>query len=229
MVSNLVNIELSYINTNHPDFIGGSRALTQLALQRKKQKDAADSSSGSHHHSHSHDKAIPTSASSSSSNITSTPSFRSSRTPHTELLQIAAQEASKPSSVSVSSSTAGSAYDTAASGSSSPYGAAASEVLRQFNLKPPSERELIETDVIKLLIASYFAIVKKTIKDMVPKAIMFLLVEKTKQDIQSELVTSLYKEDKFDDLVRFYRLLTCIDFFFTCSISNYSSSFFTVT
>lgn len=31
MVSNLINIELSYINTNHPDFIGGSRAVTRAA------------------------------------------------------------------------------------------------------------------------------------------------------------------------------------------------------
>jgi len=25
MIANLVNIELAYINTNHPDFIGGRR------------------------------------------------------------------------------------------------------------------------------------------------------------------------------------------------------------
>ena len=30
MISNLINIELAYINTSHPDFIGGSRAVAQL-------------------------------------------------------------------------------------------------------------------------------------------------------------------------------------------------------
>lgn len=30
MVSNLIHIELSHINTSHPDFIGGSRAVTEL-------------------------------------------------------------------------------------------------------------------------------------------------------------------------------------------------------
>ena len=30
MVSNLVKVELAYINTSHPDFIGGSRAVARL-------------------------------------------------------------------------------------------------------------------------------------------------------------------------------------------------------
>lgn len=30
MISNLIKIELAYINTSHPDFIGGSRAVAQL-------------------------------------------------------------------------------------------------------------------------------------------------------------------------------------------------------
>lgn len=30
MIQNLIQIELAYVNTNHPDFIGGSRAVAQL-------------------------------------------------------------------------------------------------------------------------------------------------------------------------------------------------------
>jgi replication fork clamp-binding protein CrfC len=40
-----------------------------------------------------------------------------------------------------------------------------------------SERENIEVEVIKLLISSYFNIVKRTMIDMVPKAIMLTLVQ----------------------------------------------------
>ncbi len=30
MINNLVHVELAYINTNHPDFIGGSKAVSSL-------------------------------------------------------------------------------------------------------------------------------------------------------------------------------------------------------
>jgi dynamin 1-like protein len=40
-----------------------------------------------------------------------------------------------------------------------------------------SEREATEVEVIKLLITSYFNIVKRTMIDMVPKAIMYTLVQ----------------------------------------------------
>jgi len=76
------------------------------------------------------------------------------------------------------------------------------EVSAAFSRRPPSERELLEIDVVKLLISNYFSIVKKTIKDTVPKTIMFLLVNKTKQTIQSELVAQLYKEELFEPLLR---------------------------
>jgi len=40
-----------------------------------------------------------------------------------------------------------------------------------------SEKETQEVDVIKLLITSYFSIVRRTLIDMVPKAIMLTLVQ----------------------------------------------------
>ena len=30
MINNLIEIELGYINTNHPDFVGGTNALISL-------------------------------------------------------------------------------------------------------------------------------------------------------------------------------------------------------
>ena len=37
MIRNLIAIEISYINTNHPDFIGGGDAITKI-LQRRAQR-----------------------------------------------------------------------------------------------------------------------------------------------------------------------------------------------
>jgi replication fork clamp-binding protein CrfC len=60
----------------------------------------------------------------------------------------------------------------------------------------------MELDIIRTLLNAYFGIVRKNIADSVPKSIMFFLVNKSKQDLQSELVRSLYKEELFEDLLK---------------------------
>lgn len=162
-VNSLVNIELAYINTNHPDFIGGSRALNQLAQQRKARAAAGGASAGG--------------SGGGSGGTAGSPNAGAAG-----LLGPDGKDAGKDKD-------GGSGGGALGSGS-------------EFTLKPPSDRESIETDVIKLLISSYFDIVKKTVKDTVPKSIMLFLVNKTKQEIQSELVRHLYKEDQFPLLLQ---------------------------
>ncbi|KAG0746860.1 hypothetical protein G6F57_000858 [Rhizopus arrhizus] len=65
-----------------------------------------------------------------------------------------------------------------------------------------SEREFMETEVIKLLIQSYYDIVKRTMVDMVPKAIMLKLVSHAKEELQRELLSELYKADVLKDLLQ---------------------------
>lgn len=57
-----------------------------------------------------------------------------------------------------------------------------------------SDREIMEMEVIKMLIQSYYNIVKRTVCDLVPKAIMFYLVVKSKEELQRELLTELYSK-----------------------------------
>ena len=47
---------------------------------------------------------------------------------------------------------------------------------------------------IERLIKSYFLIVRKNIQDTVPKAIMHFLVNFVQDNLQSELVSHLYKQ-----------------------------------
>ncbi|KAK7427975.1 vacuolar protein sorting-associated protein 1 [Neonectria magnoliae] len=65
-----------------------------------------------------------------------------------------------------------------------------------------SERENIEVEVIKLLISSYYNIVKRTMIDMVPKAVMLNLVQFTKDEMQRELLENMYRTDALDDLLK---------------------------
>lgn len=65
----------------------------------------------------------------------------------------------------------------------------------------PSVREEMETTLIRSLIASYFSIVRQTIQDLVPKAIMHFLVNYTSQHVQNRLVSAMYKPELFGQLL----------------------------
>lgn len=54
---------------------------------------------------------------------------------------------------------------------------------------------------VERLIKSYFYIVRKSIQDSVPKAVMHFLVNFVKDNLQSELVTHLYKSDQAEELL----------------------------
>lgn len=62
-------------------------------------------------------------------------------------------------------------------------------------------REEMETSLIRSLICSYFGIVRQSIQDLVPKAIMHFLVNYTSQHVQNRLVASLYKPEMFAELL----------------------------
>jgi dynamin 1-like protein len=62
-------------------------------------------------------------------------------------------------------------------------------------------REEMEINLIRSLIASYFSIVRETIQDLIPKAIMHLLVNHSAQQVQNRLVSSLYKPTLFSELL----------------------------
>ena len=69
------------------------------------------------------------------------------------------------------------------------------------NTPPLSDREALETELIRRLISSYFNIVRETIADQVPKAVMHLLVNHSKDVVQNRLVSELYREDMFEELL----------------------------
>ena len=72
-------------------------------------------------------------------------------------------------------------------------------------LKPSesqSEQEALEIAITKLLLKSYYNIVRKNVEDFVPKAIMHFLVNHTKRELHNYLITKLYRDDLFADMLR---------------------------
>jgi hypothetical protein len=60
---------------------------------------------------------------------------------------------------------------------------------------------MIEYQLIKGMLTSYYKLVKKNICDSVPKAIMTFLVYESEDILQSELIKSLYREEKLEELM----------------------------
>jgi len=56
-------------------------------------------------------------------------------------------------------------------------------------------------ELIRVLLDSYFAIVKKNIRDSVPKTIMYFLIRQTAENLHNHLLQSLYSEDNLDKLL----------------------------
>lgn len=56
--------------------------------------------------------------------------------------------------------------------------------------------------VTRILLRSYFSIVRASLMDTVPKAVMHFLVNAAVSSLQQHLIRSLYKDDLFGDLLR---------------------------
>ncbi|KAF3171502.1 vacuolar protein sorting-associated protein 1 [Orbilia oligospora] len=162
LVVDLVSMESCYINTGHPDFLNGHRAMAIVNEKHNSAKPVqVDPKTG---------KPLPrTESPAPSLDSQENSGFFGSFFASKNKKKMAAMEPPPPT-------------------------LKASGTL--------SEREGIEVEVIKLLIQSYYNIVKRTVIDMVPKAIMLNLVQLTKDEMQRELLENLYKLDSVDDLLR---------------------------
>ncbi|KAJ5381959.1 Vacuolar protein sorting-associated protein 1 [Penicillium cataractarum] len=165
LVKDLIAMEATYINTGHPDFLNGHRAMAIVNERQQAAKPTqVDPKTG---------KPLPARAQSPSLDTTGEAQngsgFFGSFWASKNKKKMAAMEAPPPT-LKASASL--------------------------------SERETSEVEVIKLLITSYFNIVKRTMIDMVPKAIMYTLVQFTKDEMQRELLENMYRNNELDDLLK---------------------------
>lgn len=207
MVENLVQIELSYINTNHPDFTDGASLVSSIAMNHEMERKRASKLS----------QSVLVNGPlegirSQTSTPDSSPTHRPYRDANTSFAPIAPVDKNPVSSTSsggfmswvpgIRSTAAQPSADktTAVVG---PSKSATEEMAlpSSFRQRGLTDREQMDSDIIRKLIKSYFVIVRKSIQDSVPKAIMCFLVNFVKDKIQSELVEKLYKSEIFDKLL----------------------------
>ncbi|KAK9469806.1 Dynamin central region-domain-containing protein [Lipomyces arxii] len=168
LVGDLVSMESAYINTGHPDFLSGHRAMAIVSERMNASKPVqVDPKTG---------KPMP----------------------------IPQKEPMSPATLG------GSGFDENGGFFNSFFATKNKKKMAMMEAPPAvlkasgvlSERETAETEVIKLLISSYFNIVKRSMIDMVPKAIMLNLVLYSKDEMQRELLEKLYKSDVIEELLK---------------------------
>jgi len=75
------------------------------------------------------------------------------------------------------------------------------EKLQAPDASPYSEQERIEIEVIRILMASYYEIVRKNIADAIPKAIMHFLVNSSKRGLHAALIQHIYRPELFEAML----------------------------
>ncbi|GMI81528.1 dynamin-related protein 3A, non responding to oxylipins 15, ARABIDOPSIS DYNAMIN-LIKE 2 [Hibiscus trionum] len=207
MIRNLIEMEMDYINSSHPSFIGGSKAVELAVQQMRSPKERLDI------------EKVPTSE---KGQISRTVAARS-------VVNGVSNQGNHPQPNNERPVLTGGSSSASKWGISSIFGSKASsrgpaatespeETLHQAEHKastiqlrePPSilrplemsDNEATEITVTKLLVKSYFDIVRKNIQDLVPKAIMHFLVNHTKRNLHNTFIQILYRESLFEELLQ---------------------------
>jgi len=228
MIRSIVQIELAYINTNHPDFIGGAGAMRVAATNRGVAGVAGVPSDL---------PPEPCNALSTASAAASSPASAPSDPPSSGSFSFAKKvfgfgqslpkAATAPNILATVSpaTTEDASRLTAANGTTGitnssmacsgarapsppPLSSGSAFKLSQVPQvimpasTPPTNRERVEVEIVRSLLANYLSIVKKNIADSVPKVIMSFMINTVKDAVQRECIARLYKEELFDTLLQ---------------------------
>ncbi|XP_053662033.1 dynamin-1-like protein isoform X1 [Anopheles marshallii] len=221
MVENLVQIELAYINTKHPDFHKDAALVPSLIKTDSQDQWAGHQTgnppsrrpgsnrqlalvdkTGMMNLNHDANQQQMTQQQQQQLNhVAEQPGgwLGSILPPNMEAMIVASGQMGGPGSESGNST----ASNTPTHGVLSPTKPVnlLPDVPMNHSSRKLTDKEQKDCDVIERLIKSYFYIVRKSIQDSVPKAIMHFLVNFVKDNLQSELVTHLYKSDSANELL----------------------------
>uniref|UniRef100_A0A7I4CEI4 Dynamin-related protein 3A n=1 Tax=Physcomitrium patens TaxID=3218 RepID=A0A7I4CEI4_PHYPA len=176
MIGHLIEMEMDYINTSHPAFLGGSKAV-EVALQQQRSSMCDIGQKFTRSSGPVGSWGIPS--------IFGTIEKSSSDGDKEHILN---RGHSEPIQGSVESSYA------CIQLREPPL------VLRVNDVQ--TEHESVEISVTRLLLNSYYDIARKNIQDSVPKAIMHFLVNHSRRELQSVFIRKLYRENMFEEMLQ---------------------------
>ncbi|KAK6750773.1 hypothetical protein RB195_002626 [Necator americanus] len=231
MVANQVAIELAYINTRHPEFVGEANKTLVNAEEmisdrgRTRQRagsvgeraSSANSEQGPYvvRMRDGHEAVFP----SASTTSIDRRAIKSVHFPNYSLLkemvnavplQLSGDSPSngipKPQIMNGETKKSSSWWFGKSNAQESPEVPKNPAVILPEVPEKPLARQLTRNEqkdclIIERLIRKYFMIVRKNVQDSVPKAIMHFLVNYVRDNLQSELVRQLYKPDLLEDLL----------------------------
>ncbi|XP_028088576.1 dynamin-related protein 3A-like [Camellia sinensis] len=208
MIGNIIEIEMAYINSSHPDFIGGKKAMEDAMRELRSSQDDTNV------------KKVSTSERGQKSQVVQPKSVLTGVLPN----QGTHLQSNNDTPISVGNSSTktwaiSSIFGSRASSAESSANRSLDETVFDVERMPsviqlreppailrPSEaqtdNEAVEIIVTKLLLSSYYDIVRKNIQDFVPKAIMHFLVNHTKRDLLNTFIQKLYRESLFEEMLQ---------------------------
>ncbi|KAL0891465.1 hypothetical protein Bca101_015448 [Brassica carinata] len=220
MIGDIIDMEMDYINTSHPNFIGGTKAV-EAAMQKVK------SSRIPHPVARPKDTVEPDRTSSSSASQVKSRSFLGRQANGIVVDQgVVSADSEKPAPAANASESRWGIHsifrgsdnrgatkenllnntfseaveDTSQNNLSMIYLKGPPTVLRPSETH--TEQEDVEIQITKLLLKSYYDIVRKNIEDLVPKAIMHFLVNHTKRELHNVFIKKLYRENLFEEILQ---------------------------
>ncbi|KAJ4873527.1 Dynamin-related protein 3A [Raphanus sativus] len=219
MIGDIIDMEMDYINTSHPNFIGGTKAV-EAAMQNVK------SSRVPHPVARPKDPVDLEKTSSSSASQVKSRSFLGRQAngivPDQGVVSADAEKAAPAANANDSRWGIPSIFRggdnravTKENFLNKPFNEAVEDISQNLSMiylkEPPavlrpsethSEQEDVEIQITKLLLKSYYDIVRKNIEDSVPKAIMHFLVNHTKRELHNVFIKKLYRENLFEEMLQ---------------------------
>ncbi|XP_061949761.1 dynamin-related protein 3A-like isoform X1 [Populus nigra] len=240
MIGHIIEMEMDYINTSHPNFIGGSKAVeiaqqqiksSKGSLAMPRQKCCQEALRCSHRHSRRGEDGIELEKAPASERSMKTRGILARQVngivpdqgvrPVAEVEKVPPAGNTNVSSWGISSIFGGGDHSrmyAKENSTSKSYNEPAQSIepleqsLSLIHLREPptvlrpsenhSEHESIEIVVTKLLLRSYYDIVRKNIEDSIPKAIMHFLVNHTKRELHNVFIRKLYRENLFEEMLQ---------------------------
>ncbi len=191
MVENLIAIEVAYINTNHPDFVGGTRAAYESYMMAQTQSKTLEQNQFKQ-------SSLASSSSSSGSSFPPNIERSSGNIGQRGWLSSVWYRTNQDAASSVDVDTGPPHQARSEDGGLNILGGE-----EKLESRGPGviSRQQFDCELIEKLISSYFLIVRKSVQDSVPKAVMHCLVNYVKEELQSQLVGELYRTESYDTLM----------------------------